>query len=115
MLIIAVVYLTLTSSPPEVFNFELGDKIGHLIAYSTLMAWFGQLYLVIRTQFKFAISFCVMGALLEVVQGMGGVRFFDYFDMLANAVGVGLGWWLTRGVFAGMLTRIELLIVRIAK
>lgn len=37
-----------------------------------------------------------LGAMLEVLQGMGGIRSFDLFDMAANAIGVGMGFALAK-------------------
>ena len=48
-----------------------------------------------------------MGVALEFVQGWGGYRLFDIADMVANTLGVLLGWWLTRVVFAGILLRVD--------
>jgi len=42
-LVLAIVYLSLTPHPIEI-QVEEGDKMGHLLAYGTLMLWFAQLY-----------------------------------------------------------------------
>jgi VanZ family protein len=102
-----VLYLSLTAYPPEVLHFAFADKWEHLLAYSVLMGWFGQLFLSNRNQIIYALGFCLMGVTLEFVQGWGGHRFFDVADMAANTLGVLLGWWLTRAVFAGFLLRVD--------
>jgi hypothetical protein len=107
-----VIYLSLTATPPEVLEFQSSDKVEHLLAYGTLMGWFGQLYPSFRRQVPWALGFCVLGILLEFLQGWGGSRTFDYTDMLANGFGVLLGWWLTRGWFAGVLQRVDQVLVR---
>lgn len=71
------------------------------------MGWFGQISPQLKRQWWWAIGFSLMGIVLEVLQGMGGHRTFDYVDMLANATGVAMGWWLTRWWFAGFLLRID--------
>ena len=106
-LIASVIYLSLTASPPEILEFAFADKLEHLLAYAVLMGWFGQLYVTKPAQLAWAVGFCLLGVTLEFAQGWGGVRFFDVWDMAANALGVLLGWWLTRGVFAGFLQRVD--------
>ena len=71
------------------------------------MGWFTQLYARLKQQVAWAILFCLFGIALEFVQGWGGHRVFDVADMVANALGVLLGWWLTRTVFAGFLLRVD--------
>jgi hypothetical protein len=109
-----VVYLSLTANPPEIADFAFADKFEHLLAYGVLMGWFGQLSTSFGRQRWWALAFCLMGIVLEVFQGLGGYRVFDYGDMLANVLGVGLGWWLTRGWLAGVLLHIDAALSRLA-
>jgi len=102
-----VIYLSLTPAPPKLIHFTYADKVKHLMAYGALMGWFGQLYAANRQQLVWALGFGVMGVVLEFLQGWSGYRTFDVVDMLADAVGVLLGWWLTRGWFAGVLSRVD--------
>jgi hypothetical protein len=106
-LIALVVYLSLTSSPPEVLEFAFADKVKHLLAYSVLMGWFGQLYPSVKQQAFWAFIFCLLGIMMEFGQDWGGQRTFDVFDMLANGCGVLLAWWLGRKWLAGTLLRID--------
>jgi VanZ family protein len=87
----AVVWLSLTPSPPKV-DFEHSDKLGHLLAYGTLMFWFSQLYVERRARIAYAAGFAAMGVALEFVQGELGYRTYEVFDMYANGLGVLLGW-----------------------
>ena len=87
----AVVWLSLTSSPPRI-DIEEGDKLGHLASYGTLMFWFSQLYREKGTRALYALGFGAMGVALEFAQGATGYRSFELFDMLADGVGVALGW-----------------------
>lgn len=114
-LIALVVYLSLTSSPVGMPDIKMGDKLGHLMAYGVLMAWFGQLYPLSSNQVWWFIGFCLMGVGLEVLQGLGGDRYFEYADMLANTMGAAIGWWLTRGWFVGALYRFERLLLALVK
>jgi len=74
---------------PPTIDVAQGDKLGHFAAYGLLMFLFCQIYV---RRLAFALAFIAMGVGLEFLQGMTGYRTFDVFDMLANAVGVALGW-----------------------
>jgi VanZ family protein len=87
----AIVWLSLTPSPPKV-DFEQSDKLGHFLAYGSLMLWFCLLYAATRARIGYAAGFIAMGVALEFIQGMLGYRTYETFDMLANTVGVLLGW-----------------------
>ena len=84
----AIVWLSLTPSPPQV-DVEHGDKMGHFAAYAFLMFWFAQLY---RRRAAYAAAFIAMGVGLEIAQGALGFRMYDLADMVANALGVLAGW-----------------------
>ena len=90
-LVAAIVWLSLTPSPPKV-DFEQSDKVGHFLAYGTLMFWFSQLYVTRKTRLACATGFAAMGVALEFIQGWTGYRDFELYDMLANGIGVALGW-----------------------
>ena len=90
-MVAAIVWLSLTPSPPKV-DFEQSDKLGHFVAYGTVMFWFAQLYLQGTTRSAYAAGFVLMGVALEFAQGALGYRSYDVYDMFANTVGVLLGW-----------------------
>ena len=90
-LVALIVFLSLTPRPPTL-ELEQGDKLGHLLAYGTLMFWFCQLYATRRSRIAHALAFAAMGVALEFAQRATGYRSFEYLDMLANATGVALGW-----------------------
>lgn len=85
-LVALIFYLSLTPSPPQVFN--TWDKLNHFIAYGGIMLWFGQVYQSLFARLFFAAYFIVIGAGIELLQGLGGVRHFEFHDMLANSIGV---------------------------
>jgi VanZ family protein len=87
----AIVWLSLTPSPPKV-DFEQSDKVGHFLAYGGVMFWFAQLYARRSTQLAYAAGFVAMGVALEFIQGWTGYRSFELLDMLADGIGVALGW-----------------------
>ena len=92
LLVLAVVALSLTPSPVET-GVEQGDKLGHLLAYFSLMAWWGQLQ---PRSNRLLLLFLLMGAGLELLQGLTPTREPSLLDMLANAAGAVLGWLATR-------------------
>jgi VanZ family protein len=110
MLVAAIVYLSLAPS----LGIDMGegrDKVYHSLAYGTLMLWFAQAY-ARRRWFIIALACCALGVGLEYVQRWMGTRSFDYYDTLADAVGVIVGWMLaTFGVKEG-ISRIGALLER---
>jgi VanZ family protein len=90
-MVAAIVWLSLTPSPPKV-DFQESDKLGHFIGYGSLMFWFSQLYLRGMTRAAYATAFVAMGVVLEFAQGALGYRSSEILDMVANATGVALGW-----------------------
>jgi len=91
LLIITVIYLSLTPSPIEI-PVEHGDKYGHLLAYATLMFWFAQLHSDTKARLAWAIAFIAMGVALEFIQRLTDYRTFEVNDMVADAYGVLIGW-----------------------
>jgi glycopeptide antibiotics resistance protein len=88
---VAIVWLSLMRQPPTI-DLEQGDKLGHFAAYGLLMLLFCMAHVSTRARAMYATGFILMGIGLEFLQGMTDYRTFDVFDMLANAVGVALGW-----------------------
>jgi VanZ family protein len=106
------IYLSLTPDAPDI-GVEQGDKLGHLLAYGTLMLWFAQLSAHPRRRRATAGLLVALGVTLELAQGQTGWREFSYADMAANTAGVCLGWLLAPprlpsllGVAEAMLSRI---------
>jgi len=105
-------YLSLTSQPLDIdLGTSFNDKIGHTIAYAWLMLWFGNLYVCRHGRISYSLIFIAMGILLEVLQGsMTSARQFSYGDMLANSLGVIVGYVLLTGFPAQLLIKIETII-----
>jgi VanZ family protein len=87
----AIVWLSLMPSPPTI-DMTQGDKLGHFLGYGVLMFWFCQLYRRWRTRLGYALGFVALGVSLEFAQRALGTRSYELYDMLANALGVALGW-----------------------
>jgi hypothetical protein len=94
-MLLTVATLTLMPSPPQV-DLLSWDKAQHSVAYAALMwtflqAWEG------RHTLRWAILLIAVGVGLELLQGLLGGRFMEVFDMMANGLGVLLGYgaWRT--------------------
>lgn len=101
-----LVLLVVVSSllpPDDLPDVEYNDKLGHYLAYFSLMAWFGQLF---PRYWKPALALLGLGALLEVLQGLSGYRDMSGLDLLANAAGIGFGWLFSR-FYPDLLYRLE--------
>jgi VanZ family protein len=107
LLVGLVCFLTLIPSPPDMGDFPESDKIGHFVAYSTIMLWFGFIYLRGKRYMRVGLAFIIMGIVLELIQGMLDYRSFSYLDMGANACGVMIGWLLARTRLADTLVYVE--------
>ena len=88
-----IVWLSVTPQPPRI-DFEQGDKLGHFAGYGSLMFWFCLLYMRPATRVAYAILWIAMGVGLEFIQRQLGYRTYDVYDMVANTVGVLIGWGL---------------------
>ncbi len=109
-LVIAVIISSLMSPPPateSLFELPFGDKIAHAVAYLVIMGWFAQIYHAPTTRWGYVIGFLLLGIVLEILQGWGGTRVADWTDVVANSVGIGIAWILTRGRLALLLVYIE--------
>jgi len=91
MLVLLVIYLSLTPAPVTLPIRE-GDKVSHALAYFVLMSWFANLYSSTSRRAAFAVGFIALGVILEFVQLWTGYRSFELTDMAAGTFGVAAGW-----------------------
>ncbi len=73
------------------------DKIGHVIAYAMLSAWFSLLVEQRESLWRILLGLIIYGLLLEFLQGLTSYRSGDLADALANSLGVitGLGFYFS--------------------
>jgi VanZ family protein len=88
--------VVLSLIPVEVDLGEDRDKLAHFVAYGSLSFWFGMIFVGRGPQLVIAVAFAALGVALEFLQGLTGYRSFEVADMVANAVGAGLGWCLVQ-------------------
>lgn len=107
-LVALVVYLSLTSSPVDLeLSFPYQDKVFHAFAYFTLMAWFSQIYHDRFQRNMIAAIFVFMGITLEYLQSFDPNRYSEFGDMIANSIGVALGFSIALTGAKNILLRIE--------
>lgn len=73
---------------PEV---GVNDKLGHVITYFVLGAWFGLLAPNRLVLSWTAVGLLGYGILLELLQGMTSYRFAEWADVVANGGGILMG------------------------
>lgn len=103
-LVALVVLLSLMPNPPSI-DFSASDKVGHMLAYATLMLWFLQLYPAHRRLY-IAAALLSLGIVLELLQGLTAFRSLEYLDAMANTGGIILGWLLGKTPLASVLRNI---------
>jgi VanZ family protein len=101
-----IVWLSLTPSPPTI-DIEQGDKLGHFLAYGSLMLWFCLLYPRRGTRIAYGLAWIGMGVGLEFIQGWLGYRTYEVYDMYANATGVMIGWAISFAIPAGVAQKLR--------
>lgn len=106
LMVVFVIYSSLSTSD-VVLEIQLSDKLMHVLGYFGLMGWFMQIYRGKRAGFLLAAVFIAMGIGLEFLQDLGGVRYFEVGDMLANTLGVLLALALSYTPLAAVLLWFE--------
>jgi VanZ family protein len=89
--LVLLVYLSLTPQPVDI-PVENGDKVGHAAAYAVLTFWWLQLMDSLKRRMLFVAALLALGIAIEYIQRWTGYRTFDYYDMLADAAGIAVGW-----------------------
>ena len=94
-LVSLVVFLSLSSNPIDMGEaFLHQDKLFHAFAYFVLMAWFAQIYHDKFQRNMIAVFFVFMGVAIEYFQSFDPARMTELLDIVANTVGVALGFYL---------------------
>jgi hypothetical protein len=104
----AVIYLSLMPRPPELLSgLEQGNRVGHVLAYASLMLWFSQLTDLPVPRLGYASGLFVLAVVLELAQLATPYRTYSYMDMAAGAVGVLFGWMLAPPRLPNLLSLVE--------
>jgi VanZ family protein len=89
--------IVLSLIPPPQLGFQVpeGDKYGHAFAYALLAAWACWIFPHRRAHRRAGWALVGLGLAMELAQGAFTTdRMMDGWDLLADAIGVGLGAWL---------------------
>jgi VanZ family protein len=105
LLVLGVIVGSLMPGPslPDV---ALDDKLEHVSVYLVLMVWFAGFY-ARRFYVAIAIVLCALGIGLDLLQGLTATRAFELFDILADMVGVAIGFGLAVAFLGGWCQRLE--------
>ncbi len=112
LLVLIVIYLSVTPQPADVGDLPGGDKLGHFAAYAVMTLWFYQIYGARRIRWTIGIGFIAMGIALEYIQLLTGYRMFEYADMGANTAGTVIAFLLAQTPISQGLIALEKLVFR---
>lgn len=84
-IIAAIWALSLMPAPPQIPG---GDKWHHFAAYAGCTAWWCMTLTTWRQRRIAMATLVVMGAAIEILQGLSGFRHFELADIAANTLGV---------------------------
>jgi VanZ family protein len=96
LLVLAAIFICLVPGNELPHEFELNDKVSHLVGHGALALYFSGL-VARRSWWKIFLFLLVLGALIEVAQySMHMGREGDVRDVVANSIGALLGLALGR-------------------
>lgn len=93
--------------PASNVEFVLNDKLIHFVSYFVLTVWFSGLYSKLAWYILITAIVIALGAALDVAQSATATRYFDFFDVLANAGGALFGFVLSVFLLGGWCARVE--------
>lgn len=82
------------------------DKFWHAGTYFVVMAYFSQIYAPLRARLLIAVALISLGVSIEFIQPYVN-RQFDWFDALANSVGVAAAFLLSLSPLGSTLRNID--------
>lgn len=115
LLVVLVVFLSLTPKAPVVLEVPGSDKVNHVVAYLVMMLWFSQLHREPRRQFWIGVGLIALGAGLELAQGLLMYRSADLLDGLANGCGVFAGRFLVETRLGSSLAFFDSQLLRLTR
>lgn len=86
--------------------FFMSDKLLHGITFMTLALWFSGQYAP-DSYWRLVVGLVAFGLLIELIQRMTSHRSADWMDLLADAIGVGVGMAIARAGLGGWCLRFE--------
>ena len=95
LILAGVLYLALLPLRKVLPGVEFSDKIAHFILFAGLMVWFAA-QVQPRHYIWVLLALLGYGVGMEVMQSFRPHRSAELADLLADAGGLLLGWWLSR-------------------
>jgi VanZ family protein len=100
--------ITLSLAPLQLdMAVDNGDKFGHLASYGLVTLWLAQSYTGLRQRIWLIVGMVALGIALEYAQGATAYRSFEVADMVADAIGVAIGWLLAPPRLPNLLSWVE--------
>ncbi len=82
------------------------DKFWHAGTYFVVTVYFSQIYAPLRARLLIAAALIALGVTIEFIQPYVN-RQFDWFDALANSVGVAAGFLMSLSPLRSMLSYVD--------
>jgi hypothetical protein len=105
LLVIGVIVGSLLPGP-ALPNVSMNDKFEHAAVYCLLMVWFAGLY-PRRLYLLVASVLLGLGIGLDLLQGLTETRSLEFFDIVADFVGILIGLVLAVSLLGGWCQRLE--------
>ena len=90
-MLIVILALSLIPYTGPIFPITFADKLLHALAFTTLIVWFSALVAQDRWPELFGLLL-VYGVFMEVLQYFTGYRIMDWQDIVADVLGLTIGW-----------------------
>ena len=87
---LASALLPLSSRIPVTLN----DKLLHAVAFLSFMVWFGGIFKA-RSRPYVVVALAAYGMLIELLQSFTPTRQAEFLDLIADVLGILLGWAVT--------------------
>lgn len=89
---LSLIFIEYLATTPQSFEIveKSWDKANHFIAFATLYILLSFGYVRLKTSSKFWLLFA-FGFQIELVQSFLPFRYFSFFDILANLIGIFIG------------------------
>ena len=86
---LAVVFIA-SLLPPEHIQAPGSDKLHHFLSYAVLAWWCTLVFQKYRFNqgIILAIKLIIFSGVIELLQGLSGYRYAEWYDLLANSIGV---------------------------
>jgi VanZ family protein len=98
LMLLAILWVCLIPMPAAPITLANGDKYEHFLTFAFLAHYFGQLLRQKSPPWSLAAWLIAYGGLIEIAQSFTAYRSADWFDLLADSLGVFAGLWFLRRI-----------------